>query len=71
MRRDHACKWILISYPYRRTDARRCLNSNWTETEGKRHMALTPAGSKLDSILDSMDVDSLWQSGEYVYWQTG
>jgi hypothetical protein len=34
-------------------------------------MALTPAGSKLDSILDSMDVDSLWRSGEYVYWQTG
>jgi hypothetical protein len=34
-------------------------------------MALTPAGSKLDLTLDDMDVDALWQSGEYVYWQTG
>src|SRR5271156_6681247 len=37
----------------------------------RRHMVLTPAGSELDSILDNMDVDALWQSGEYVSWQTG
>jgi len=34
-------------------------------------MVLTPAGSELDSILDNMDVDALWQSGEFVSWQTG
>jgi hypothetical protein len=34
-------------------------------------MDLTPAGSALDIALDGMDVESLWLSGEYVYWQTG
>ena len=34
-------------------------------------MVLSPAGSELDSVLDNMDVDALWQSGEYVFWQTG
>jgi hypothetical protein len=40
-------------------------------TEGKHHMNRTPAGSQLDAILDDMDVEGLWQSGQYVYWQTG
>ena len=34
-------------------------------------MDLLPAGSILDLTLDSMQVNTFWQSGRYVYWQTG
>jgi hypothetical protein len=34
-------------------------------------MDLLPAGSALDLSLDGLDVETLWQAGQYVYWQTG
>ena len=34
-------------------------------------MDITSAGNTLDLTLDDMNVDSLWQAGQYVYWQTG
>ena len=34
-------------------------------------MDVTPAGNAVDAILDGMDVEALWQAGEYVDWQTG
>ena len=32
---------------------------------------ITPAGDKLATILDSMDVESLWLAQEHVNWETG
>jgi hypothetical protein len=79
--------YLGVSHYRRTCDVCNCLNSNlksvsphllhivhpmfYERRERRRHMDLTPAGFALDSGLDSLDVEALWQSGEYVDWQTG